>query len=406
MATLEVDIVVAGGGPAGLAVALECADKGKKVILVAPEGSHVDTDARTTALMMPSIAMLERYGVWGNCQKEAAPLRVLRIIDDTNRFLRAPNVDFHASEIGEDAFGYNIPNQSLNSALSSAVLESKSISVLSGMVSSAEFSDKYARVTLSDGNEIEAQLVIGADGVNSIVRQAAGIDVRRWEYRQTACVMAFDHKRPHENTSTEFHTPEGPFTQVPLPGNRSSLVWVRRPEDAEDISALGSAALSSAIERQMQSLLGKVSNPTKVQKWPLSSMVAAKFSARRVALIGQAAHAFPPIGAQGLNLGFRDIDDLGVAMARSTGDSGSPIVTTSYDRKRRADVYLRTGAVDLLNRSLLSGFAPLQVGRALGLNVLKNSTLLRGVFMKEGIRPGSSVGNLFAGKDSDRNNRP
>lgn len=388
--TLTSDIVVVGGGPTGLTAALVSARQGFSVILLAPSGSQVESDARTTALMVPAIDLLKDLKIWDEIAQNAGPLRTLRIIDDTKRLLRAPLVDFHADEIGEDAFGYNIPNQILNAALESAV-KASSIKRLDAMASSVSFGKTAALVTLSDGVEIETNLVVGADGGQSNVRQAAGIDVRRWEYDQTACVLAFDHARSHEGVSSEFHTPEGPFTQVPLPGNRSSLVWVMKPEKAELLVELDEDELCIRIEQQMQAMLGKISNVTRPQIWPLSSAIAHKFAANRVVLIGQAAHVFPPIGAQGLNLGFRDIADLGTALSRSSDDAGSDSVTSTYNRNRLADVYLRTGAVDALNRSLLSGFLPLQAGRALGMSVLKHVGPLRALLMREGVKPGSSL---------------
>lgn len=384
---LTADIVVVGGGPTGLSAALVAARQGFSVVLLAPSGSHLESDARTTALMVPAIVLLKELGAWEEVAPHAAPLRTLRIIDDTNRLMRAPLVDFHANEISEDAFGYNIPNQVLNAALETAV-DKTSIKRLDAMASGVSFEKERARVVLSDGDQVEADLVVGADGGQSNVRQAAGIDVRKWSYDQTACVLAFDHARSHQDISTEFHTPHGPFTQVPLPGNRSSLVWVMSPEDAAELVDQSDETLCLRVEQQMQSVLGKISNITLPQAWPLSSALAHKFAAHRVVLIGQAAHVFPPIGAQGLNLGFRDIADLRAALALGRDNAGSDAVTSTYNRKRLADVYLRTGAVDALNRSLLSGFLPLQMGRAMGMGVLKNVAPLREMFMREGIKPG------------------
>ncbi len=390
MKNRSADIVIAGSGPTGLCAALVAARKGFSVLVIAPSGSHLESDARTTALMMPAIDLLKELDVWPDVEPQAAPLRTLRIIDDTKRLLRAPTVDFHANEIDEEAFGYNIPNRILNTALETAI-KPTSIEIIDAMVSGVSFAADVARVVLSDGAEIAAELVVGADGSQSVVRKATGIDVRHWKYDQTACVMAFDHARSHEGISTEFHTPYGPFTQVPLPGKRSSLVWVMRHQDAEALRELDELTLAKRIEEQMHSMLGKIANVTAPQAWPLSSSIAHKFASRRAVLVGQAAHVFPPIGAQGLNLGFRDIADLGRALERSADDAGTDNVTKHYNRRRLADVYLRTCAVDALNRSLLTGFLPLQTGRAIGMGVLKNIAPLRNLVMREGIMPGSSL---------------
>ena len=392
--TRDTDILVSGAGPTGMAAALEAAAAGFSVVLAAPSGTHLDDDGRTTALMRPGIDMLESYGAFEDCRDRAAPLKVLRIVDSTGRLFRAPPVAFAASEAGYEEFGFNIPNLALNAAMARAVAATPAISVQSTMVSAIAFEPDHAAVTLADGSNLTARLVIGADGANSLVREAAGIGARRWAYPQTAVVLAFDHERPHENISTEFHRPEGPFTQVPLPGNRSSLVWVTRPALADDILTWDDMRLCAQIETMMGSMLGKVSNPTRPQVWPLSSMVADRFGSERVMLVGQAAHVFPPIGAQGLNLGFRDVSDIAACLARAAGDPGSPSVTSRYDRMRRLDVYARTGAVDILNRSLLSNFPGLQIGRAAGLSVLRNVAPLRGLVMREGIEPGAGLRSL------------
>ncbi len=392
---MDTDILVSGAGPTGMAAALEAAAAGFTVTLSAPSGTHLEDDGRTTALMRPGIDMLEAYGAFEECREAAAPLRTLRIVDDTGRLFRAPPVAFEASEAGYEEFGFNIPNKALNAALAKAVTETPAITVHDAMVSAIAYDPDHVTATLSDGTHVTARLAIGADGANSLVREAAGIGTRRWAYPQTAVVLAFDHERPHHSISTEFHRPEGPFTQVPLPGNRSSLVWVRKPDLADEVMAWDEDRLCAEIEKTMHSMLGRISNPTRPQAWPLSSLVANRFGADRVILVGQAAHVFPPIGAQGLNLGFRDVADLGDCLAKGREDPGARAVTNRYDRIRRIDVYTRTGAVDVLNRSLLSNFPGLQIGRAAGLSVLRNLTPLRGLIMREGIEPGSGLKSLM-----------
>lgn len=391
-ALLDADVAVIGAGPTGMAACLEASRRGYSVAFVAPSTTHLNADQRTTAIMMPGIEMLDAFGVWGALKSKAAGLDVLRIVDGTSRLLRAPTVDFHASEIGEASFGYNIRNLDLNAALNAAVDGHASITTIDAMASAVAFDPDHAMITLSDGRQIQAKLVVGADGNQSLVRKSAGLNTRSWAYPQTAVVLTFDHSRPHHNVSTEFHTETGPFTQVPLPGNASSLVWVVKPERAEKLCGLDDQALSAAIESRMASMLGKVTVSAKAQKWPLSSLVAEKFSARRIVLVGHAAHAFPPIGAQGLNLGLRDVSDLGHALAKArSADPGIAAVTDHYHRARKADIWVRTGAVDLLNRSLLSDFLPVQALRATGLSALKHLPPLRGLFMREGMMPGRGL---------------
>ncbi|MEM1376884.1 MAG: UbiH/UbiF family hydroxylase [Pseudomonadota bacterium] len=392
------DILIAGAGPTAFAAALEAAATGFKVVIAAPSGTPLDTDARTTALMMPGVGMLQDFGVWDSIVEKTAPLKTLRIVDSTTRLFRAPTVDFRASEAGEDQFGYNIPNRVLNDALRAAVDADENVQPIDAMVSAVAFEDDSAVATLSNGTEVRASLVVGADGAQSLVRKAADIGQREWKYPQTAVVTAFDHERPHNAVSTEFHTEIGPCTQVPLPGNRSSLVWFVRPEEVDEFVKLEQSAVSQRIEKNLKHTLGKVNNVAPLQPWPLSTMVANKFGAERVMLVGHAAHAFPPIGAQGLNLGFRDIEHLGEVLdeAKSNGqEPGHAKITNAYHRKRRADIYLRTGAVDALNRSVLSGMLPVQAVRAAGLTALRNISPLRAALMREGIRPGGGVKALF-----------
>jgi len=225
--------------------------------------------------------------------------------------------------------------------------------------------------------------------------------VRHWSYPQTAIVLNFSHDLPHGNISTEFHTESGPFTQVPLPGNRSSLVWVRKPTEADVLMALSPEELSLRVEKQMQSMLGKVIVEPDVQAWPLSGMMAHRFGKGRLVLAGEAGHVFPPIGAQGFNLSLRDIIHLNDLISDLKGEPIPESIGDRFDRRRRADVMTRTAGVDLLNRSLLSDFLPTQMVRAAGLHVLSALPPLRALFMREGIEPGrglSAIGDALRGK--------
>jgi hypothetical protein len=160
---------------------------------------------------------------------------------------------------------------------------------------------------LQDGTEVRACAALAADGRNSTLRDAIGIKVKTWSYPQSALVMNFSHRLGHGDVSTEFHTEQGPFTQVPLPGNRSSLVWAVKPDEVDAILALPRKELNAEVERRMHSILGAVEVENDPQAWPLSSLIANSFGAGRTMLVGETGHAFPPIGAQGLNLGLRDI---------------------------------------------------------------------------------------------------
>jgi Ubiquinone biosynthesis hydroxylase, UbiH/UbiF/VisC/COQ6 family len=385
------NIAIIGAGLAGNIAAIALARGGRKVVLVAPKAPV--TDRRTTALMEQSIRYIDRLGLWEKIRPSAAALSTMQIIDGTRRLLRAPPVAFRSSEIDLEAFGYNIPNDVLLAVLGPAVRDEPNVTIIESVAETMDIREDGVTVSLADDRNLTADFVIGADGRKSKTRESAGVEVHTWSYPQTAIVLNFVHTLPHRNVSTEFHTDYGPFTQVPLPGDRSSLVWVVEPREATRMQALSTEALSRLVEERMDSLLGKVTVEDGVQAWPLSGMTAKRYGKGRAAFIGEAAHAFPPIGAQGLNLSLRDVMALEELLCRSD----KPIEATAgdaFDRKRRADVWSRTASVDLLNRSLLSSFLPVQMLRAAGLHVLASVGALRHLVMQEGVAPGFGLGQL------------
>ena len=383
------DVAIIGAGLAGQIAAIALARSGRHVALVAPNPTKPDN--RTTALMDQSIRFMDRLGLWSRIEPSAARLSTMQIIDGTDRLLRAPTVAFRSHEIGLGAFGWNMPNAALLDVLGEAVTAETNITQIDGMADTIDIAKDIVTITPSSHETMRSSFVIGADGKKSKVRETAGIGVKTWSYPQTAMVMNFSHSRPHDNVSTEFHTPTGPFTQVPLPGNRSSLVWVVKPEQAVEMVALPLADLSRRIEERMQSMLGTVEVENNVQTWPLSSMTAHHFGKGRVALVGEAGHGFPPIGAQGLNLSLRDIMTLTELLGAATDRDIPADAGSTFDRRRRADVMSRTLSVDLLNRSLLSSMLPVQMARSAGMHILSGIAPLRGMVMREGIEPGRGL---------------
>jgi 2-octaprenyl-6-methoxyphenol hydroxylase len=398
------EVVIVGGGPAGLTAAIALAAAGVETVLVAKAAAGVDH--RTTMLLTGSATALDMLGAWDRCREHAAPLRIMRIIDDTARLLRAPEARFEASEIGLEAFGQNIENRFLVAALEARARELAGLIRLDDEAEAVEIDDDGVTVRLKTGGAVSARLAIGADGRRSVCRAAAGIDVRSRSYPQTALTLNLGHSRPHHDTSTELHTEAGPFTLVPLPGQRSSLVFSVTPADAPRLSALSDndmaqKNMAEEIERRSHSILGKVSIESGRGVFPLAVETAARFAARRIALIGEAAHVIPPIGAQGLNLGLRDaatMAELVVAAHRDGDDVGADHLTDRYDRMRQADVGSRTLAVDLLNRSLLTDFLPLQGARGLGLFLMERIGPLRRAVMREGVAPLASQPRLMRGE--------
>jgi 2-octaprenyl-6-methoxyphenol hydroxylase len=397
-AALTVQVAIVGGGPAGLTAAIALAEAGIETALIARAAAD---DHRTTALLAGSVTALDTLGVWARCRDHAAALRTMRIVDDTLRLIRAPEVRFAADEIGLDAFGYNIANRRLMAALNSRVTELPSLQLIEDEARTVETSDDQIAVRSRSGRIVTAKLVIGADGRRSLCRAAAEIDTNGSSYPQVALTFNLSHTRPHDDISTEFHTETGPFTLVPLPGRRSSLVCVVDEADAEHLSKLDDNALADEIEQRSHSILGKIGIEPGRGEFPLAVQTARQFAANRIALVGEAAHAIPPIGAQGLNLGLRDaatIGELAVEACRSGRDPGAADVLSGYDGARRTDIKTRTLAVDLLNRSLLTDFLPVQGARGLGLYLIDRIGPLRRAVLREGVAPSASQPRLMRGE--------
>lgn len=393
--------LVVGNGPAGLTAALALATAGIDTILIGPAATRPDN--RTTALLAGSVAALKALGVWAGAEALASPLRRMRLVDDTGRLIRAPEAAFDCADIGLDAFGYNIANADLTTALERRAEQLPNLTLVRDTVRAAACGSSAAVVTLASGGTLAASLVIGADGRQSPCRAAAGIATDERRYPQTALTLIFRHTRPHGDISTEFHTPTGPFTVVPLPGQRSSLVWVLDPATAEDMAQRSDDDLAAEVERRSHSILGKIGIEPGRGLFPLSIVTAQRYGAQRIALVGEAAHVVPPIGAQGFNLGLRDamtIGELAGDAALADEDIGSEALLARYHERRKADIGSRSMAIDLFNRSLLSDFLPVQGARGLGIYLLGRIPSLRRAFMREGVMPSADLPRLM--RDENR----
>lgn len=383
--SIQTEALVVGGGPAGLIAAGLLAASGVPTVLAAPPAP---ADTRTTALMHSSLAVLARIGVWPQLSSKTGPLKKLRLVDASGGLIRAPEILFDASELGLTAFGHNIENTHLLGVLHEVLSGLPDLRVLPSAAASVEPRPDHVRVGLENGEEIIARLVIGADGRNSLCRKAAGIDAKIWDYPQSALTLNFSHSKPHGGISTEFHRRGGPLVVVPLPGDRSSMVFVNTPEELAMLERFDDAALGRELETVTHGLLGRIMPDAKRGARPLSGLSVKTFAAQHIVLVGESAHVLPPIGAQGLNLGIRDaaeIAGLASAALQAGQDPGAPPLLAAYDKARHADARPRQIAVDLLNRSLLADFLPLDAARAFGLWALAALPPLRREVMRRGV---------------------
>lgn len=385
----DFDVIVTGAGPAGLSAACLLALDGRRVALVAREQGDT-SDPRTVALMQPSIRLLMHLGLWPGHLKEATqPLRKLRLVDDTGALFKAPTITFDPAELGEEAFGWNFPLGILIPALFARARE-LGVTFTGSDAASVHTASDSVTVTTSEGQRITARVALAADGRNSLLREAAGIRTNRWSYDQTALATSFGHSGPHDGISTEHHRKAGPFTTVPMPGNRSALVWMERPARAAELMALSDRDLAAEIQIGTHGELGLVSDIGPRRLFPMQGLVARDFARNRIILIGEAAHVVPPIGAQGLNMSLRDAAQAADLM-EGEDDPGSSAIMADYDAKRRRDVQPRQQVIDLMNRSLLSGFMALETGRAMGMNLLAQFGPIRRAVMAYGLAPSSNL---------------
>lgn len=397
-ASAAFDVAVVGAGPSGLMAALLVAGLGFETALIAPESRPDDT--RTTALLGGSVKLLERMGLWEALAARGQPLEVMRLVDDTGRLIRAPEAVFRAPEIGIGTFGSNITNRDITEVLDARAAAEPKLTRILGAVTDVRTRETGIDLTLDDGRTIAAAVAVAADGRRSKLREAAGIEVSTWSYPQSALVLNMRHTAEHNDVSTEFHTRSGPFVLVPLPGKRTSIVLVEKPEVAERLNAMNDADLAIELERRSHSILGRIEIESERQLWPLSGMTAKRVAAKRVFLVGETAHVFPPIGAQGLNLSARDVAALGEVLARARRegrDLGSAGTMDAYERARRIDVETRTRGVDMADRLLLSDALPAQVVRSLGFWAINRFAPLRHLVMREGLMPSFAAPRMMRG---------
>lgn len=394
MARIATDILISGGGVAGLTAAAAFGTAGYSVVLVEPNPPVTDAadaraDLRTTAFLTPSVAVLQAAGLWDRLAPHASALQIMRIIDaggaeNTPRLTR----DFNAAEISDAPFGWNLPNWLLRREMVARLLELPNVTFVQGQSCTRMLTREVgAIVTLTDGTIYNARLAIAADGRDSTLRAAAGISVKSTRYDQKALVFAVTHPEPHDNVSTEIHRTGGPFTLVPLPDLNgqpcSSVVWMEGRETADRLAALPDPEFTTQMNARSCGVLGDLTLASRRSLWPMMSQIAATLSAQRTALIAEAAHVVPPIGAQGLNMSLADI---GALLALATPENlGNDAMLTAYHKARYPQIKTRVLGIDALNRaSMVTG----QTGRDLrkaALEMLYAIGPIRQTLMRQGL---------------------
>lgn len=391
-----VDILVSGGGVAGLTAAAAFGAAGFGVLIVDPappvtaEGD-AGADLRTTAFLHPSVPVLEAAGLWERLLPHATPLQVMRVVDAGGP-VPEPRVvkDFDAADISAQPFGWNLPNWLLRREMVARLAQMPGLEFCPGVaVTGVVARDDAALVRLSDGRQVAARVLVAADGRNSGVRQALGIGVRTTSYGQKAVVFAVTHPIPHGNVSTEIHRTGGPFTLVPLPDRdgrpASAVVWMERGAEAERLAALPVPDFEAEMSARSCHLFGPLTLATRRALWPIISQVADRVTAPHVALIAEAAHVVPPIGAQGLNMSLADLRILLDLAQTHRGDLGNQAMLAAYARARHWDVAVRVAGIDLLNRASMLAPQPLRDLRAGMLNAMYSVAPLRRALMRAGL---------------------
>lgn len=390
------DIFISGAGIAGLTAAISLARAGFSVTLADPapppgDGREAAADLRSTAFLQPARALLDEAGLWQHLAAQATPLEVLRVIDCSGD-PPEPVAEraFRSDDLGEPAFGWNLPNWLTRSVLAEAAAETPGLDLRLGTgFSNLLTRESAALVTLTDGMRLEARLAIAADGRASPLREAAGIETSVTRYGQKALAFAVTHEIPHDNVSTELYHEGGAFVLVPLPDHdgrpASAVVWMQDGPEAVRLAELPDREFGKAATERSVGVLGALTPITDRRVWPVVTQRANHLTAERVALIAEAAHVLPPIGAQGLNTSLHDVRAL-LDMARDAPEAlGTRPFLDRYAKLRETDIRARAAVIDLYNRLCRSDAPPIQALRAAGLKLVHDLPPLRQGIMRAGM---------------------
>ncbi len=382
----DVELLVAGGGLNGMLLGIACADAGLQVAVVDRQDPATMLgeafDGRASAIAYGSKLALEGVGLWAAIAAEAESIREIRVADDESPLF----LHYDHRELGDHTpLGYIVENQVLRRALFARASGLASLTLFAPRaVGTVTADDSGTLATLADGARLHARLVAAADGKDSPLRRAAGIRTVEWRYKQTGIVTTVAHERPHAGIAIEHFLPAGPFAILPMTGNRSSIVWTEDAALAPHLLKLPNEEFAAELAARFGDFLGAIEPIGPRWAYKLSLMQAERYVARRLALVGEAAHVIHPIAGQGLNVGIRDIAALAEAIidARRLGlDIGDDSVLERYQRWRRLDAVLLAGVTDGLNRLFSNTIAPIRLARDLGLAAVNRLPPLKRLLM-------------------------
>ena len=405
------DIIVIGAALNGLAAALALGGRRVKrpldIMLVDakdPRGfASSSFDGRASAITTSARRMFEALGIWEKVVHEAQAMDEIIVTDSANPGDQRPVLlHFSADDMGGQPSAHMIENRHLYGAMLEEALASSHITLTVGqMVSHYSFGPGLSVVTLADGTLLRAPLIVAADGRNSPAREAAGIKLIGWPYDQMGLVASVEHELPHHGRAEEHFTPSGPFAILPLPGNRSSLVWSERTEVATCLLALDDDSFAAELRLRFGSHLGAVKMISGRHAYPLAMFIAESFSAERLALVGDAAHVLHPLAGLGFNLGLRDVAALAECVhdAAALGlDIGSAAVLDRYTQWRRFDTVATGAAMDGMNRLFANTNPVLTLLRRAGLLAVNRMGGIKSLFVKEASGASGTVPKLLRGE--------
>lgn len=405
--TRRYDAVIAGGGLAGLSLALALRQglgDGARLAVADPAfvaAKPHSTDMRASAIAAGARRLFEALGVWDRIAGEAEPILAMEITDSKlGDAARPVFLSFEGDVEPGEPFAHMVPNALLQDAMTELARE-RGIELLASPV--ARFTAKPGSVALSfsDGSEASAALLAACDGARSKLRALAGIGVTGWPYGQSAIVMTVGHERPHGGKAVEHFLPAGPFAMLPLTGNRSSIVWTESTATAKSLLALPRVLLKDELERRFGLELGEIEILDEPKAFPLGFQMARAFVAERLALVGDAAHTIHPIAGQGINMGLRDVAALAEAVtdaARLGLDIGSPDVLARYQRWRRFDTLAMGMATDGLNRLFGIRSDAVRLVRDVGLGLVERMPAVKSFFIRDAAGIGGKAPKLLRGE--------